>query len=178
MARRYDPDSINIGDEFFVSAPRPYHALYPSAAADRHGNVLIVWKENRHPQQAVSSAVLARALDGTGELGEVVTVHQRPCYTADAAAVAMNADGLAVIVWTRVEKETGRTSLVARRFTAAGASLDDAEQELETGVDGKHAHPSVGMDGRGDITVAWQTEVSPAQVLVCARRFAAGARPR
>jgi hypothetical protein len=179
MARRYDPDEDAIGDEFPVSLARPHHGQYPSAAADGKGNVLLTWKEIRHPQHDISATVFARTLYRTGALGEVVTVNQRPYRADDGPAMAMNPAGRAVFVWTHVDRATGRSALVARRYDPGGVALDDSEQELEAlppgrPVHGWRTHPSVAVDACGDITVSWQTELSPGNVVVCARRYRAG----
>jgi hypothetical protein len=109
----------------------------------------------------------------TGLAGPEFVVNRRPMALTDAPALAVNAAGEAVIVWTAIDPDGGESgALMARRLGATGRPLDESDQQLATLPPGSRGHPSVSIDRRGDFVIAWQTDSGPgAGVKVHARRF-------
>src|SRR5207248_8336312 len=72
-------------------------------------------------------------------------------------AVAMDAAGDFVITWDSQGPDGDRDGIFARVYSPAGVPLTSSEGRVNTNVTGKQQAPTVGLDGRGNFVVTWQS---------------------
>ncbi|HPY48792.1 MAG TPA: hypothetical protein PLO68_02965 [Sedimentisphaerales bacterium] len=101
--------------------------------------------------------VCAVAMCVTSWLGaEESQVNVRTSGAQAKAAVAADAEGRTVIVWTSYFSSAGRSNeIIARRFDAAGRPFDADEFQVNVLREGNQTEPAVATDGAGAFLVAW-----------------------
>jgi hypothetical protein len=137
-------------------------------AAD--GRFVVAWASDG--QDGYESGVFGRRLDASGmplavEF-QVNTITTRSEYDP---ALAVDADGDFVVVWSRYDATTYLTSVFGQRFDSAGTKLG-SEILLNTNSNDFDFVPAIGMDGSGGFVVAWSSYRGEASLFdVVAKRF-------
>lgn len=87
---------------------------------------------------------------------EEFQVNVRTSGAQAKAAVAIDATGRSVIVWSSYFSSTGRSNeIIARRFDAAGRPLDPDEFQINMLREGNQTEPAIATDDTGTFLVAW-----------------------
>ncbi len=88
---------------------------------------------------------------------EEFQVNVRTSGAQAKAAVATDAQGHSVIVWSSYFSSAGRSNeIIVRRFDAAGERLDADELQVNVLREGNQTEPAVATDDAGAFLVAWQ----------------------
>jgi hypothetical protein len=146
------PRTISSGGVGLKSQPR--------LAVRPEGDVVAAWMSSygATPPPASEIGVFTRLLNNTGRpIGSQVQVDTKSGAVGLAPALAVDADGSFLIVWTSQNgTDTFNTSIYGRAFAASGAPLAAPFAISGTTV-GPQGRPSVANDGQGSYLVAWQS---------------------
>jgi phosphoheptose isomerase len=167
------------GEEFHVNGVSDYSQQRPSVAMDADGDFVVVWNSFG----GYTNDLYARRFDAAGEpLGGDVLVNSTRSGNHTNRAVAMDADGDFVVVWS--EFSAGDFAIKARRYGPDGAALGPEFRVTEAPDREPPGYsvpvwPSVAMDADGDFVVAWVSHRGVGfSYDVYARRFEAAGNPR
>lgn len=139
------------------------HAHFPAVAANKRGDVTIVWQRHIDDHDRLQAA--HRPMDGhwskvrtlTGGFGQVV--HPQ---------VAMDRRGAATVVWERMWADGGRSAVFVTRRRAGGGWTDARRLSAKKAP---ASGPLVAMDRRGDAIAAWTGELDgSAHIFISWRR--------
>jgi hypothetical protein len=147
-AQRYNRAAIPQGPEFRVNATTSLSQTEPSVAMDADGNFVVVWSGNV-PLDSNGIAMQRFNALGVPQGGEV-RVNTFTTSVQDQPAVAMDANGNFVVVWSRAGVGA-QPQIFAQRFNAAGVQ-QGSEFVVETD---SSFQPSVAMDADGDFVVVY-----------------------
>src|SRR5262249_9186640 len=123
----------------------------PAVASDAGGEYVVVWS-GEGPGD--TDSVFFQRYSETGvPLGGLTRAPTSVAGSQRNPAVAMDADGDFVIVWTGAEGDNTPGSN-AHRYTAAGTPVG-TEFRVQTYPSGNQYDPAVAMDADGDFVVTW-----------------------
>src|SRR4051812_9176081 len=143
-----------IGPEFAVNTTPGGNQDAPVIAADAAGDFVVAWRSGGG-QDGSGDGVYARRYGGTGAaLGGEFLVNTFTSGDQNDPAVAMDADGDFIIVWTSNGEDGSLTGIYAQRYAASGATRGTEFRVNQTTAQFQ-SFPSVGMDAHGDFVVAW-----------------------
>jgi hypothetical protein len=140
-------------------------ATEPQLAVAPAGDATVVWAGYEGLGDPV---VLARKIEATGQLGPIQHVTE-PGETGTSPDVAVDADGNATVVWTKLDG--GDAIVRARRITVSG-TLEDAQDVSVPGEDANSAQ--VAVDAADNAIVAWRRPDSRGHTIQARRIDAAG----
>jgi len=103
-------------------------------------------------------------------------VNTRTSYDQKDAAIAMDAEGNFVVVWSSYFRETGRSNDIFSRLFRADGSPTGSEFQANATTPGNQTESSVAMNAAGNFVVAWQGPGS-SQEDIFARRFDPNGQP-
>jgi len=138
----------------------------PEVAVAPTGEATVVWASYDGP--GGDPIILARRVDANAALGPIQHMTD-PAESGIDPDVAVDADGNATVVWTRLDG--GDATVRARRITAAG-TLEDIQDVSALGEDGNGAE--VAVDAEGNAAVVWRRPDNPGHTIRARRIDAAG----
>lgn len=149
--RILDASGTPMSDELTINQTVEGHQLDPAVAIGPDGNAWVTWMS--FGQDADAGTIIARRINiATGDVGDEVIVNATTRGHQGDPAVAVNADGDAMVVWT--SEAAHGTQTVARIIR------DDAPVGNEILLDGssetKASLPTVTALANGSFAVAWQ----------------------
>ena len=161
FAQRYDAAGTPQAPEFQVNTFTAGSQFYPSVGMDADGDFVVVWT-NATAQDGSDNGVFAQRYDAAGTARDPeFQVNSHTTGDQRDPAVAMDADGDFVVVWTDYSGQDGDSwGIFAQRFDAAGAPQGD-EFRVNTFTTGAQRYPAVAMDADGDFVVAWTDQCRP-----------------
>jgi hypothetical protein len=140
-----------------------------------------------HKRSTLALALLAAtmltppgpALAAPGDaLGPEFRVNSFTMGRQDNPAVAMDADGDFIVVWTSDGQDGSDYGVFAQRFDAAG-NPQGGEFQVNSFTTGVQNSPSVAMDADGDFVVAWESDGQDGSGRgILAQRFDAAGNPQ
>ena len=151
-AQRFTADGEKDGGEFLVNTYTNSDQTSPSAAMDKDGNFIIVWRSQSQDTANNGGIFGQRYLaDGTPNGTEFwICSNAAPDQYRPKVAVVNSGvkSGQFVVTW-----DDGNT-VYARRFDADGSAVGD---EFVVPSDGNFQQyaPAVGIDGNGNFAIAW-----------------------
>ncbi|MCG2682221.1 MAG: S1 family peptidase, partial [Planctomycetales bacterium] len=156
-ARRFNLQGVTFGGEFLVNTTTANRQEDSDIAVDANGNFVIVWAGDQ--QDGNSWGVFGQRFSASGaKLGGEFRVNT---YTLDKQfdpAVAMDADGDFVVVWSSFGQDLKDSyGVYARRYNTAGAAKDVAEFRVNQTTLNYQWTPDVGMAAGGDFVVTWSS---------------------
>lgn len=142
---------------------------FSTVATDGKGDTVTVWANNG--QSGSPAGIYAQIDSANGQVaGKVFRVDTDTTGQDVQPAVAMDALGDFVVVWSN-QNQTGTESIVeAREFNLAGRPLS-GEFAVESNVTTSQQFPSVAIDAAGDFVVSWSSAVEGGGYGVFAQRF-------
>jgi hypothetical protein len=151
--QRYDATGRRVGGELHANVHTQGMQQRPVVAADGLGGTWVAWESTG--QDGSLCAVMARRFDDgfTGGTDEIL-VNEHVRGQQGDVAVAADAEGRAMFVWTTPAERAAGRRVVARVFDAAGAALTP-EWSVSTTEATDASVPSVDVDGCGRFLVAW-----------------------
>ncbi|MEZ0368413.1 MAG: hypothetical protein ACAI44_04915, partial [Candidatus Sericytochromatia bacterium] len=128
----------------------------PALAMDTDGNYLIVWES--YSQTSSSYELRGQRYDSNGsKAGGEFLVNTQTLGQQTGPAVALDADGDAVITWQSEALDGDDYGIFARRFDNAGNALG-AEFAVNTTTTASQSAPDVAIDSDGDFVIVWQSQ--------------------
>ncbi len=154
--QRYDANGVTIGGETRVNAFTTGQQWRPSVAAAAAGTFVVAWSSDE--QDGDAHGVFARSFDALGApVGGEIPVNQFTTGEQTAPAVATDAEGNFVVVWSSAGQDGSNEGIWARHFTAAGAPTGN-ERRINVTTLGPQSDPAIAGDGDGGFVVTWQDE--------------------
>jgi hypothetical protein len=173
-ARRFDASGAPLASEFNVNSYITSSQYWPSIAADRAGNFVVVWSS--FGQDGSDGGIFGQRLSASGApIGGEFAVNTYTTGGQYGARVAVDADGDFVVAWTGDGQDGSSLGVVGRRFSAAGVPRG-GEFQVNTSTIGVQRFPAVASDGAGNFVIAWDGGVAYYGV-VHARRYDASGAP-
>ncbi len=151
--QRFDYEGIPQGDEFLVNTYTQDDQYHPAAAMDAGGNFVVVW-------DCLTTEADQQRLKGRLYLADGIPVGDEflisPTQTDGWASpqVAMNDDGLFVVVFELMDADGDGLGIFGRTFEADGLPRED-EFQVNTYTTGHQWITSVDMDSTGRFVVVW-----------------------
>jgi len=147
FAQRYDASGNPLGAEFRVNTYTTGAQNRPALAMDSNGNFMIAWESQ--DQDGDSWGIYAQRYDAAGSsLGAEFPVNTYTIGQQSAPALAMNADGNAVIAW--IGEGSGGLGLYAQRYNQVGQALNT---EFQVNNYQHLVPPAVAMAETGDFVI-------------------------
>ncbi len=161
QGRRFAPDGSPLGDEFQINTFTSANQTMAAAAMSADGDFVVAWTSRGvgGPDSYLESVQARRyAVDGT-PLGDQFLVNSYILNPQRDPAVAADADGNFVIVWTSVGSsgtDQSGASTQGQRYAADGTPLG-GEFQVNTYTITYQGAPAVAVDGDGNFVVVWQS---------------------
>jgi len=142
----------------------------PSMAMDAAGNFVVAWTSTG--QDGDGDGVFAQRFDADQQpLGTEFHVNTATAGPQFEPAVAMNASGRFVIVWTSEMRDGTGLGLLAQRYAVDGSRVGSEIRVYSATFDARF-EPAVSMDSAGNFVVAWSSRFLDGDGLgVFARRY-------
>jgi hypothetical protein len=170
FARRFSSAGAPLATEFQVNTRTIDNQYESSVAASPAGDFVVAW-QSRAPQDGSDSGVFARSFSSVG--AALATEFQVNAHTASSQrypSVAVDADGDFVVAWLSYGQDGPDDTVLARRFSSAGAALA-TEFQVNTHTASYQYSPSLAASADGDFVVAWGSYRQDGSSGVFARRF-------
>ena len=169
-----DPQAVQDGDEREVGTFVKGTQRFSRIASDGDGDFVVVWQSLG--QDGSSSGIYARRYQSDGSpIGDEFLVNQTTDSFQQDPAIAMNASGRFVIVWSG-NGPGDDEGIFARIFDADGTPLTD-EFLAHREATGNQLTPDVGIDAAGNFAVTWQGNTADPDLNVYLRRFTSDGQP-
>ena len=173
MGRRFGRDGKAIGPQFRVSPPILTPGTRdesPVVAADSDGDFVVAWilHDFRRP------LIMAQRFDKAGRpVGTAFTVNDALSTPTNITepAVAMDADGDFVIVWSGRTPDDSRIGSFGQRYDASGVSQGPVFRVDRAAGSAFFAFPTVAMSAKGAFVVVWLQSLETAPATVQGRLF-------
>ncbi len=154
FAQRFGDDGLFAGPELLVNTVTTGAQVQSDVAMAADGRFVVVW----HGPDADSDGVYGRWYDAQGQ----PLASEQPLNTVTSglqrtAAVAMAADGRAVVVWRSANLDGGGAGIAMRRYDAQGTPTGP-EVVVNTTVAGSQNSPHVAMAEDGRFVVVWLSD--------------------
>ena len=152
LVRRFDGDGA-AAESILVNQVTRGHQFDPQLATAADGSLLVVWSGRGGGDRV---GIFAQRFDAAGsQLGEQFRVNTTRGGAQTQPAVAMAADGSAVVVWQGpgVEDSSG----IWLQRIASDGTLAGNETLVNSTTTDMQAYPSTGMAEDGSFVVAWSS---------------------
>ena len=166
--------SVASGGELQVPTTLSDNQTEASVAMDANGNFVVVWTSDGN-LDGDGKGIFAQRFDASGtKLGAEVGVNTTSAQDQVQAAVAMDANGNYVVVWSSDRQDPdGSKGVYGQRYNAVGVA-QGGEFRINSTAAGDQVSPSVAMNANGDFTVAWTSNQSGTLDVYARRYNAAG----
>jgi hypothetical protein len=165
-----------LGPEFRVNTYTTDNQLGSSVASDSSGNFVVVWGSSL--QEGSFSGIFGQRYDSSGSrLGPEFQVNTYTTSDQRDAAVASDASGNLVVVWTSNTEDGSALGVFGQRYAASGTPLGP-EFRVNSYTTGSQSAPAAAFDPSGNFIVVWQAygQDGPSDG-VFGQRFAASGAP-
>ena len=171
VGRRFNAAGSQIGDEFLVNIHNnAYNRFLPRIAAAADGSFAVVWT-SRGGQDGDGDGVFAQRFDRLGQpVGSELQVNSETVGDQNDPALAMNAAGAFVVVWTSSGQDGSGDGVFGQSFDASGQRVG-GELPINVTREGDQQDPSVAISGSGSFVVAWSGRGPGGRDDIFARRF-------
>lgn len=162
------------GLEFRVNSTTAADQYAPAIASDNAGNFVVVWVSDGLDGSGLG--IYAQRYNASGVAqGSEFRVNNYTTGNQYQPAVAMDADGDFVVVWTSDSAPGGSLlDVLARRYDPAGNPKDANEFLVNTTTNNNQESPSVAMDAAGNFVIVWDSNgnsLDTSSYGVIARRY-------
>ncbi len=155
IGRRYDETGLPLTGEFLVNSFTTGDQNLPVAAADGAGNFVVAWAGF---DGVASRAIFAQRFDADGDpVGDEFQVNTYTEGYLTIPAVAADASGRFVVVWTSEEQDGSGRGIFGQRFAADGQPAGE-EFQVNTYTTGRQDFAVVGGSPGGDFMVVWSSQ--------------------
>jgi hypothetical protein len=177
FAQRHNTSGTPRGGEFRVNTYTTFKQAYPSVASDAVGNFVVTWMS--YGQDGDEAGVFVQRFDASGAArGFEFRVNTYTTYSQWAPAVASDAAGNFVVVWTSWRQDGSEHGVFAQRYDASGAARG-FELRVNTYTTSSQWGAAVASDTGGNFVVSWSSYWQDGSYGgVFAQRFDASGAPR
>jgi hypothetical protein len=182
QGQRFGSDGTSLGGQFQVNTYTTDYQWGADIASDGAGAFVVVWTSYLSTTDDYGSIQGQRyASDGTSLGGQFQVSSYVTGYQWDPA-VAVDADGDFVVVWTSDLSATdGFGSIQGQRYASDGTALG-SQFQVNSYVTGYQRDPAVAVDDDGDFVVAWTSYGSSgtdsSYTSIQGQRYASDGTPR
>jgi cyclophilin family peptidyl-prolyl cis-trans isomerase len=153
--RRFDAAGAAAADEIRINTTTASDQAMPDIVFDDDGNLIAVWASRN--QDGSDWGIYAQRYNSAGVAqGTEFVVNSTTANSQMAPNVAIDPTGGFLVAWQSWSQDGAGWGVVARRFTAAGAT-DGAEFVLNNTTAGHQKNVSVGFTDDGKLIAAWVT---------------------
>ena len=169
-AQRYAPNGAPAGGEFRVNSTTANHQFNSAVAMDAAGNCIIVWQSGG--QDGSGDGIYGQRYDtGGNPLGSEFRVNTFTTNDQHHPAVAMDAAGNFVVVWSSMGQDGDVDGVFAQRYDGAGNPLG-VEFQVNTYTTNIQFEPAVAIEPRGNFVVSWSSNLQDGSNLgIYAQRY-------
>ena len=155
LAGRWFDSAANArGSDFQVNTYTSGYQVLPAMASDDFGHFVVVWTSVG--QDGSGSGVFGQQFDAIGNpVGGEFQINTYTTSDQTEPAVAADDSGGFVVVWAGLP-DGQSTGIHGQRFDASGVKVG-SEFQINTYSTNQQGHPSVTVNGSGDIVVVWQS---------------------
>jgi hypothetical protein len=155
-AQRYDRNGNPAGEEFRVNTQTADIQDNPAVAMDAAGNFVVCWQSILQDGDGYGIYVQRYDRNGT-PLGVEFKANTHIASHQAFPAIAMNAAGGFVVVWTSFDQDAALTyGIYAQRFDGSGNPSGN-EFQVNTHTASDQKSPSIAMNAAGSFVVAWES---------------------
>ena len=158
QGQRYNLSGGAVGEQFQVNTFAEYTQWFPSVAADRDGNFVVVWQNGGSMSGPWPYSIQGRRYDASGNpVGSEFQINTLATGGVEWPSVAVDRDGDFVVVWHSdhsAGSDTSGSSIQGRRYDASGNAVG-SEFQVNTYTTGSQIFPSVAANADGDFVVVW-----------------------
>jgi len=148
------PQGDPLGPEFRVNTYTTNDQRGCSVARDSSGNFVVVWGSSL--QDGSLSGIVGQRYDSSGSpLGPEFQVNTFTTSDQTNAAVALDASGSFIVVWTSNTEDGSALGVFGQRYAASGAPLGP-EFRVNSYTTGSQSAPAAAFDPSGNFIVVWQ----------------------
>ena len=153
--RRFSATGVAAADEVRINTTTTNDQAMPDIAFDASGNLVAAWASRN--QDGSDWGIYAQRYDASGVAqGTEFVVNSTTANSQMAPKVAIDPTGGFLIAWQSWLQDGAGWGVVARRFTAAGAT-DGAEFVVNNTTAGHQRNVSVGFTDDGKLVAVWMT---------------------
>ena len=148
---------IPVGSEFQINTTTLHHQEQLAVAMDATGDSVVVWCGGVISNSSTDGDIYAQRYNANGTpQGDEFLVNTYTESGQDSPAVAMDASGSFVVVWTSGGQDGLASSVRGQRYAASGTP--QGNEFLVSGATGYTLEPAVAMDSVGNFVVVWAAE--------------------
>ena len=152
FAQRFNASGATVGGEFQVNLTSGSHQDRPRVAMHEDGSFVATWTGKGEKD------IFVRQFGASGvALGDEFRINTTTLHEQNESAIAIDAFGNFVVAWTSENQEGDNGNdgnVYFQRYDSSGAERG-GEVRVNTTTAGDQRHPSIAMDGAGNIVVAW-----------------------
>jgi hypothetical protein len=153
FGQAYDAAGVPQGPEFPVNSYTTGQQFYPDVTADNNGSFVVIWEA--FGADGNSYGISGRRIDAAGTpQGSEFQVNVYTVGAQSRPAVASDAAGNFVVVWSSSGQDGNLGGVFGRRFAATGVPLGE-EFPVNSYTTGNQSEPHVAVDASGDFMVVW-----------------------
>ncbi len=147
--------SNTTGNEFLINTATSGDQEDVQTAMTPDGRMVMVWTSSG--LDGSGDGVYAQLYDASGSpVGGEFRVNTTTANHQHEPAVAVDASGNFVVVWTSDGQDGSSQAVIAQRFDAGGNKLG-GEFLVNTATSSEQRNASVAMDADGDFVIVWQS---------------------
>ncbi len=156
FGQRFEADGTPAGDEFRVNIFFTDTQEKPDIASSPNGDFVVVWESEGQEHPSDRDGIYGRQFLADGTPGSEFHVNTYTNQEQRVPAVAMDADGDFVVVWSSSgnDQDGDLGGIFGQRFASDGTPNGE-EFLVNTTTTGWQDVPDVAMDADGNFLVAW-----------------------
>ncbi len=152
--QRFDSAGAKVGAEFQINTYTTSSQIYPTVAMDADGDAVVVWSSNSQ-DNPVGEGIYGQRFNSAGaKVGGEFPINTHTTNNQTWPAVAVDADGDAVVVWASYLQDGSSFGAYGQRFNSTGGKVG-GEFRINSFTQNSQEFPSVAMDADGDAVVVW-----------------------
>jgi hypothetical protein len=155
FGQRFAASGLPQGSEFQVNSYTTGHQTNAEVASAGNGDFFVVWSSDS--QDGSSSGVFGQRFNTSGiPLGTEFQVNSYTTGDQNNLAMASDADGNFVVVWTSSPQDGSYLGVFGQRFGASGLPLG-SEFQVNSYTTDNQTTPSVASAANGSFVVVWSS---------------------
>ncbi len=153
FGQRYDSTGVASGTEFQVNSYTSTAQDYAAVASDAAGNFVVVW-ESYYQDGSGFGIFGQRFASGGAPLNSEFQINSWFTGQQRYPAVAADADGGFVVVWTGYDEDGNEGGIFGRRYDSSGLPAT-TEFQVNSYTPGRQNDPAIGAAADGAFVVVW-----------------------